>query len=157
MIATLLATAACQVIGTGAFTLPDKSCTPGAYTKLTPAQVCKPNVRPHLSSADRRWIVTSYGVPSWSGDDGELDHLVSLDLGGKTNRDNIWTQREVDIDDDGDKDNPKDRLEQYAHDRLCIGRIPRQPRTLRVSTAVRWFLGDWRARWRFYNKRGWPL
>jgi hypothetical protein len=133
-IAALLAVAACHIGGSGAMTIPDDApaCTPGAYARLTHAQICTHKDRPGLPESDRRSILARYGLKSWSGQDGELDHRVPFFLGGLTDSANIWPEP-------GAIPNEKDRLEGYAYRRVCD-----EPPTLPVRVALRWFRGDWR-------------
>jgi hypothetical protein len=46
---------------------------------------------------------------------------------------------------------PKDRLETYARTRYCA------KKNLSMKTIRAWFKGDWRSRYRFYDRRNWPL
>jgi hypothetical protein len=147
MIALLLTTLACHVGGAAPFVTPDQRCTPGAYATLAPVvstdspavrerkertAACTHKARPPLPPLDRTWILRSYGVPGWSGHDGELDHRVPFFLGGTTDRRNIWPEV-------GRIPNTKDQLEFYVFDRVC----KRQPHPMRVSTARHLFFGDW--------------
>lgn len=137
MLALALATMACHVGGHVPFVRPDNVCTPGRYERLSRQQVCTHKERPALSEADRRWILTRYGVPGWSGRDGELDHRVPFFLGGTTDRRNIWPEPER-------VPNTKDRLEFYIYARVCVRH------TMRVRTARLIFLADWVASYRKY-------
>lgn len=131
--------AVCAVLGGGAFAAPDNGCTPGAYDRLTRREVCATKIRHSLRAFDRRWIVMSYRVPSWDGEDGELDHRVPFFLGGRTNRRNVWPQR-------GPIPNRKDKLEGYVRRRVCEG----EPYRMSVRTARRMFLADWRHAYHAY-------
>jgi hypothetical protein len=132
MIAALLAAAACNVSGTPPFVRPDPICTPGAYEHLSRPEVCTHKPRPPLPSAERRWILVSYGIPDWTGRDGEIDHRVAFFLGGTTDRRNLWPQI-------GRVPNAKDALEAYTYRRVCTSR----PYPMRVGTARAIFMGDW--------------
>lgn len=138
VIATLLMVAACHVGGHAPLVTPDNACTPGSYTRLTRAQACTSKDRPSLPAADRRWIVSRYGVPGWSGVNGELDHRVPFFLGGNTNRRNIWPEV-------GSIPNAKDSLEFYVRRRVCV------THTMRVRTAVRLFLSNWVQAYSYYG------
>jgi hypothetical protein len=120
----------CHAGGTGLFTTPDNACTPGAYQALSRSAVCTPKDRPGLTAADHRKILSEYGVPHWTGRDGELDHRVPVFLGGLTTEQNIWPER-------GSIPNRKDALELLVRRRVCV------ERNMRVRTAVRLFLADW--------------
>lgn len=131
----IAAAAVCLLLGVPPFTAPDNACTPGAYVQKTRADVCDGDTRrPTLLAAERRAILSRYGLASWSGADGELDHRVPLVLGGVTDRRNVWPEREL------NGTNPKDRLEFRVYRRVCFG----DPHPMRVRTAVRIFLSDWR-------------
>jgi hypothetical protein len=130
--------AACTIAGSGAFTAPDDQCTPGASTHLSRAQTCHTRDRPTLRAAERRRILAAYGVPDWTGRDGELDHRIPFFLGGTTDHRNIWPER-------GAIPNPKDRLESYVWRRVCVRR------TMRPTTARRLFRRDWRVAYRRYR------
>jgi hypothetical protein len=125
---------ACTIGGHGAFTVADKDCTPGARERMSRTRVCTSKKRPYLPADERRFILASYRVPGWTGEDGELDHRIPFFLGGRTDRRNIWPEP-------GPIPNRKDALERLAYERVCNGHM-------RVRRAVRWFRGDWRVAYR---------
>jgi hypothetical protein len=133
MIAALAAAALCAL-----GPVPDNTCTPGTYDPIPLAAVCTSKRRPDLSDYDRSLILNSYGVPRWTGRDGELDHRVPFYLGGHTDSSNVWPEP-------GPIPNAKDRLEAYTYSRVC------QSRTMRPTTARRLFLRDWRTAARRYH------
>jgi hypothetical protein len=140
--ALALAAHPCSTVGTPPFTAPDSACTPGAFVRKTKADVCDgQTVRPTLPAAERRAILANYGVPTFNGTTGELDHRQPLALGGTTDRRNVWPQVEV------AGFNPKDRLESYVLRRVCKG-LP-HPMSLRAAHAI--FAGSWVAYFRFYH------
>jgi len=131
----------CVIHGQGTFTVPDNRCTPGRFVHKTRADVCDGNTqRPNLPARERRAILGRYGLVTWTGLDGELDHRVPLVLGGTTDRANVWPEREV------DGVNPKDRLEFVIYRRVCFG----DPHPMGVTTATRIFLADWRPAYTYY-------
>jgi hypothetical protein len=132
--------AACTILGAGNFTAPDNGCTPGSYDRLTRAQVCTPRDRPSLPAADRRAVLGEYGVPGWTGADGELDHRVPVFLGGRTVEDNIWPER-------GPCRTGRTGSSSRTYRRVCF----RDPYPLRVRTARRIFLNDWRVVYRAWR------
>jgi hypothetical protein len=140
-ITTTLLLAACHTTGTPPFTVPDNQCTPGAYVQKTRRDICDGRTdRPRLPLLERRAITMNYGVPAWSGSDGELDHRVPLVFGGTTDRRNVWPEREV------NGRNPKDLLELRLYRRVCF----RDPRPMRPLTAIRVFLSNWIAGYDYY-------
>jgi hypothetical protein len=77
----------CRVHGS----LPDHACTPGArFTTVTKAMVCTAGysrrVR-HVSYAEKSAVYAAYGMQHhFNGRNGEVDHLVALELGGSNER-----------------------------------------------------------------------
>ncbi len=133
----------CHAGGSAAFPTPDNSCSPGAYDRLTVREACTPGKRRSTPVAVRRTVLARYGVPGWSGRDGEIDHRVPDWAGGKESVGNLWPER-------GPIPNRKDRLESYARLRVCVDG------DMRLRTARRLFLSEWPQAWEFYEKRGWP-
>lgn len=84
--------------------LPDPACTPGAVNPTITAEVLRDpafrtgTVRDQLSSAAaKRKVYAWYGIVPPKGNTGqnqvcELDHLVSLGLGGSDDLANIWPE-----------------------------------------------------------------
>lgn len=132
------AAAACHVVGQPPFTRPDTSCTPGTARSLNRQQVCTSKDRPDLPEPDRRKVVHEYGVPGWSGRDGELDHRIPFFLGGRTEEDNIWPEP-------GPIPNQKDRLERVIYERVCDFRDGRLQwhGSISPSAARAIFRGNW--------------
>lgn len=104
---------------------PDPSCAPGAVDPaVTQANIattiCKSGytakVRPSTSATDRMKaaMYKSYGIAS--GTPSELDHLVSLELGGSNDAANLWPEV-------GKVPNPKDSVENALHKAVCSGKV----------------------------------
>jgi hypothetical protein len=106
--------------------LPDPRCTPGSVDPaVTQANIrltiCRPGytktVRPSASQTDRfKYEVAypAYGTPR--SEKTELDHLVSLELGGSNDATNLWPEYPS-------TPNPKDKVENALHEAVCDGRI----------------------------------
>jgi hypothetical protein len=107
--------------------LPDPSCTPGATNPAVTEEdigstICRPgwseSVRPPESYTEplKYRLMASYG-DTYPAYDYELDHLVSLELGGApTDPRNLWPEF-------GASPNPKDRVEDAAHEAVCDHRL----------------------------------
>ena len=104
---------------------PDPTCTPGAYDpSVTQANIattiCRSGytdtVRPSVSETDKakKTLYKDYGIPS--GAISELDHLVSLELGGSNDVANLWPEV-------GKVPNPKDSVENDLHKAVCSGKV----------------------------------
>jgi hypothetical protein len=126
-------TSGCRVRGP----LPDPACTPGAYySGATRARVCRSGyagqVR-HVSSATKDAIYRAYGLGRhFDGANGEVDHLISLELGGSNVRANLFPEAAA----PPPGSHQKDRLENRLHAEVCAGQL-----TLR--SAQRQIAGDW--------------
>jgi len=94
----------CSTRSKGEFLLPDPLCTPGAINPTVTAEVLRdPSfrtacVRGHATSAGQKNSTYGlYGIDHPDHNIGqtqtcELDHLISLELGGADTVDNIWPQ-----------------------------------------------------------------
>jgi hypothetical protein len=119
--------------------LPDPRCTPGAVDpNVTQANlrvtICHPGytktVRPSASVTDRfKYEVAypAYGEPHSAKT--ELDHLVSLELGGANDAANLWPETPP-------TPNPKDKVENALHAAVCDGRV-------KLAAAQNAIASDW--------------
>lgn len=98
--------------------LPDPACTPGAYDpSVTAAILCAAGYStatyraPESETSQFKWHVAepAYGQVNVSG---ELDHLVSLELGGANDASNLWVEA-------GPIPNAKDSVENALHAWVC--------------------------------------
>lgn len=103
--------------------LQDKDCTPGAVmTGVSVEQLCTfgyaKSVR-DVTTQIKREVYDAYGIAHHSKGEYQVDHLVSLELGGSNDIANLWPQPA----------NPlpgyheKDRFENYLHDQICAGKL----------------------------------
>jgi hypothetical protein len=104
--------------------LPDGNLTPGELLKgATAAQVCKPGyaggVR-NVSDATKRKVFAEYGITP-KPHEFEVDHLVSLELGGSNDIKNLWPQSYVTKPWNA---HVKDKLEDKLHTMVCHGKLP---------------------------------
>ena len=98
--------------------LPDYHCTPGAAFKhVTAAQVCKAgyskSVR-NVPESRKEAVYRSYGIRRHRPYEYEIDHLVSLELGGSNSQRNLWPEKQP-----GAKS--KDKIENALHRQVCDG------------------------------------
>jgi hypothetical protein len=131
-------TTGCHVRGP----LPDRGCTPGArFSRVTRTQVCRPGyskaVR-NVTSSTKNAVYGAYGIRQhFNGRTGEVDHLVSLELGGSNARLNLFPEAAT----PRPGSHEKDRLENRLHSEVCAGTI-----TLRAAQRV--IARDWVAAYR---------
>lgn len=107
--------------------LPDPKCTPGAVNPAVTQDnindtICKSGwtktVRPPVSVTNRikKQLDTAYGLATDT--QGELDHEVSLELGGAPDDPrNLWVEP-------GKIPNPKDAVENKLNQAVCSGLVP---------------------------------
>ena len=113
-------TAGCRLRGP----LPDPGCTPGArFSGATRSAICRSgyahSVR-SVSAATKRAVYRAYGLTRrFDGTDGELDHLVSLELGGSNVAANLFPEAAM----PRPGSHEKDRLENALHAEVCSGRL----------------------------------
>ena len=116
---------------------PDPSLTPGeAFPDVTAAQVCVPGysagVR-SVSTAEKAQVYARYGIPWVTGQD-EVDHFISLELGGDNALTNLWPEPYLPV----PGAHQKDTVENYLHAQVCKGAM-----TLRQAQQA--ITGDWYA------------
>jgi len=119
--------------------LPDPRCTPGSIDPaVTQANIHKiicvtgytSKVRPPAGETDRFKYKVAYLVYRiLHRKHTELDHLVSLELGGSNDAANLWPEFPP-------TPNPKDKVENALHRAVCAGRVS-------LAAAQRAIARDW--------------
>lgn len=104
--------------------LQDKECTPGAvFPEATAEQIC---VRGYAKSVRnvpyevKRQVYLEYGITHHEKGEYEVDHLISLELGGSNDIANLWPEAA----EPRPGFHEKDKVENYLHEEVCAGRIP---------------------------------
>jgi hypothetical protein len=102
---------------------PDRRCSPGAYSSgLTKAVLCSSSFRTgtirNVPVSEKHAVEVEYGLaPESYGSTLEIDHIVSLELGGSNNIANLFPEEA--------NANPgyhvKDKLENRLHALVCAG------------------------------------
>ncbi len=113
--------------------LQDSSCTPGAVLSTSTAIICKSGysatVR-DVSTATRQKVFKEYGI-SWSVHSNyEVDHLISLEIGGSNDISNLWPESMKIT----DGSLVKDKLENYLHTQICSGKMTIQEAQKEISS-----------------------
>lgn len=101
----------------------DVQCTPGAiFTNVTKTMVCKTgyskSVR-NVSSSTKSAVYREYGITSHGSGEYEIDHLVSLELGGSNSIANLWPEAASPTPGFHQKDSVENRL----HSEVCSGQV----------------------------------
>jgi hypothetical protein len=113
-------TSGCQASGG----LPDSACTPGAiFASATTTQICQSgyssSVR-NVPTSEKDQVYAEYGIASHTTGQYEVDHLVSLELGGSNDIANLWPE----LASPTPGFHQKDQVENYLHDQVCSGKVP---------------------------------
>lgn len=123
-------TSGCQVNGK----LPDGACTPGALLAgATTDQICQSgyahSVR-NVPTSEKDQVYSEYGIASHYAGEYEVDHLVSLELGGSNDISNLWPEAASPT----PGFHQKDQVENYLHDKVCSGAISLQQAQIEIAT-----------------------
>jgi hypothetical protein len=140
---TVLLRARTRTTGCRRGALPDPRCSPGAYySGLTKKVICSPGFRTseirNVPQSEKYAVELEYGMPLRPyGRSIEIDHIVSLELGGSNALANLFPEPGNGV--AGYR--VKDRLENRLHDLVCTGKV-----TLRA--AQRGIASNWEALFR---------
>lgn len=101
---------------------PNPSLTPGdTVTGIRAAQVCTPgystSVR-NVTRAEKVEVFRRYNEPDIAGR-YEVDHFISLELGGSNNVTNLWPEPYTPT----PGAHQKDKVENYLHSQVCKGAL----------------------------------
>lgn len=115
--------------------LPDRACTPGAvFAGVTSQQVCEAgyatSVR-DVPAALKQTIYEAYGITSHQAREYQVDHLISLELGGSNESANLWPQPALPL----PGYHQKDQLESYLHDQVCSGKLSLAEAQEKIATS----------------------
>ncbi len=130
--------------------LPDAKMTPGATLPVTRADICVPGYTQKVRNVPldvKKQVYAEYGITSHKPGDYEVDHLISLELGGSNSIKNLWPESY--------KTQPwnahvKDALENELHAEVCDGRLD-------LATAQHDISTDWIAAYKKYFHTNAPL
>jgi len=123
-------TTSCRASGA----IQDKSCTPGDIIRgATKEKICVPgyasSVR-NVTQSTKNKVYAAYGVTQHKPGEYEVDHLVSLQLGGSNDISNLWPEPAT----PKPGFHEKDRVENYLHDQICKGNIALREAQIEIAT-----------------------
>jgi len=130
--------------------LPNPKMTPGATLPVATGDICvsgySQKVR-NVPSDVKQQVYAEYGITSHQPGEYEVDHLISLELGGSNSIKNLWPQSYL--------THPwnahvKDKLENEMHAEVCSGKIDLPTAQHDIST-------DWIAAYKKYFHTNLPL
>src|SRR5579859_6233563 len=113
---------------------PDSACTPGAIIDTaTVSQICQSgyakSVR-NVTTSEKDQVYKEYGILSHSTGQYEVDHLVSLELGGSNDISNLWPEAAS----PQPGFHEKDKVENYLHAQVCSGAIDLKQAQIEIAT-----------------------
>jgi Excalibur calcium-binding domain len=118
----------------GGWSIPAPSATPGAVATTSAKKVCTKgyasSVR-NVSTATKNKVYAEYGITSHVTYQYEIDHDISLELGGSNAITNLWPEPN-----DRKTSNTKDSLENKLHALVCSGQLS-------LKSAQKAIKGDW--------------
>lgn len=114
--------------------LPDRTLTPGDVLDVTKDDICVPGYSKKVRDvpkAVKDQVYASYGITRRLPGEYEVDHLISLELGGSNSIKNLWPQSY--------KTTPwnahvKDKLENRLHADVCSGKIDLKAAQQEIAT-----------------------
>ena len=114
--------------------LPDTACTPGAiFADVTKDQVCvsgySSGVR-NVPDSEKNQVYAEYGIASHTTGEYEVDHLISLELGGSNDIANLWPEPA----EPRPGFHEKDKVENYLHEQVCSGKMSLQDAQYKIAT-----------------------
>jgi hypothetical protein len=115
--------------------LPDFACSPGAVLTTNQKVICvsgyTKTVR-NVTEATKKKVFVEYGIPYSQRSNYEVDHIISLELGGSNDISNLYPESYLIK--NGAK--TKDIFENYLHKQICNGKME-------VAEAQRQISSDW--------------
>lgn len=120
--------------------LPDKDCTPGQiFPEATKEKICTPgyssSVR-NVPESEKTQVYQEYGIKTHTTGEYEVDHLISLELGGSNDISNLFPEAA----EPKPGFHEKDKVENYLHEQVCNGKIS-------LEDAQKVIANDWLSIW----------
>ena len=101
--------------------LPDPACTPGAiFPDATQDKICVPGYSSEVRNvpeSEKNQVYAEYGIKTHKTGEYEVDHLISLELGGSNDIANLWPESA----EPRPGFHEKDKVENYLHKQVCDG------------------------------------
>ncbi len=123
-------TSGCTVRGA----LEDTACTPGAvFTTATKDKICQSGYSSSVRDVPTRekdQVYAEYGISHHTTGQYEVDHLVSLELGGSNDIANLWPEAAS----PKPGFHEKDKVENYLHSQVCSGAVSLQQAQIEIAT-----------------------
>jgi hypothetical protein len=123
-------TTACVIQGP----FPDPACTPGdIFPDVTKDQVCtsgySSSVR-NVPASEKDAVYAEYGITQHTTGEYEVDHFISLELGGSNDISNLFPEAASPT----PGFHQKDQVENYLHEHVCEGALPLAEAQRQIAT-----------------------
>ena len=102
--------------------LPDSACTPGAVLTTSTAVICVTGYTKTVRNVPlkvKKQVFAEYGIPYSKHANYEVDHLISLELGGSNDISNLFPESYL----IKNGARTKDKFENSLHSQVCKGKI----------------------------------
>ncbi len=118
----------------------DEACTPGDVIKgATREQICVPgyskSVR-NVPESVKKEVYAEYGITTHMKNEYEVDHLISLELGGSNDISNLWPESA----EPRPGFHEKDKVENYLHKLVCSGQMTLSDAQIKIAHDWKEFL-----------------
>ena len=113
--------------------LPDPACTAGAVFSVGTTTICTVGYTIQVRDVPlsvKKQVFTEYGIDYSLHANYEVDHLISLELGGSNDISNLWPESYL----ISDGSHSKDGFENYLHNKVCKGIISLTEAQREIST-----------------------
>jgi hypothetical protein len=110
------------------------------FANATVSEICVPGYSSSVRNvpySEKRAVYAEYGIAHHARGQYEVDHLISLELGGSNAIANLWPEAARPI----PGFHQKDALENYLHDQVCSG-------AMTLAAAQRIIATNWLAEYR---------
>lgn len=100
--------------------LPDHTCTPGAVFAVGTTTVCTVGYTTKVRDvplSEKKQVFKEYGISYSLHANYEVDHLISLEIGGSNDISNLWPESYL----INNGSRTKDSFENYVHSQVCKG------------------------------------
>ena len=131
---TFLLVSALLAVTTFGSDLPNPKITPGSTFPITVTDICTPGYSTKVRNVPesiKRQVYMEYGITSHKPGQYEVDHLISLELGGSNSIKNLWPQSYVTKPWNA---HVKDALENRLHAMVCAGTISLKDAQMQISS-----------------------
>ena len=114
--------------------MPDPKTTPGAILTTDPEEICVPGYSKrtrNVSRETKELAYRLYGITTRAPGEYEVDHLISLELGGSNAIENLWPESFLTQPLNA---HVKDELENKLHALVCDGKVPLEEAQKAIAT-----------------------